>query len=229
MNLRNFPLKSCNLVLQKHFTTSSYLIAVVFSFINQETTFRNSLYAMLFFCKIFLATDTNNNFHWATCSYSINVSTTSGNICENESVSLKCVVSGTVVTTTRSVCVPTDLLIFWSFFRCTFLSPLWGFYAQFIVNVNNADCVICKGYNRFPITCFFFWYYVEMYRTQNGFLLVLKNVFLYAKRFFAVEDNCMVDNVFKCCKLFLAVVADKHVSENSRKVQFRIFLFYLHR
>ena len=67
-----------------------------------------------------------------------------------------------------------------------------------------------------------------MYRMQNGFLLVLENVFLYAKRFFAVEDNCMVDNVFKCCILFLAVVADKHVSENSREVQFRIFLFYLH-
>ena len=61
------------------------------------------------------------------------------------------------------------------------------------------------------------------------FLLVLENVFLNAKRFFAVEDNCMVDNVFKCCKLFFAEVTDKHVTENCRNVQFRIFLFYLHR
>ena len=62
------------------------------------------------FVQIFLATDINDNFHWTTRS--INVSTTSFNNCENGSISLKCLVSGTAtMATTRSVCVPTDVMI----------------------------------------------------------------------------------------------------------------------
>ena len=90
--------------------------------------------------------------------------------------------------------------------------------------------LFAKGIIVFPLRVSSFGIMLKCIERRTDFCWFWKTFsFMLSGFSLCVEDNCMVDNVFKCCILFLAVVADKHVSENSRKVQIRIFLFYLYR